>query len=57
MYPAWPPPALTVAEPVTAPSQFGLALALIVAVTAVAGWVIVAEAVIVQPFLSVTVTV
>ena len=52
-----PPEAVTVAEPVDPPKQFTLVCAVIEAETAVAGSVMVAVAVVVQPFASVTVTV
>ena len=52
-----PPVAVTVAEPVVPPKQFTLVWAVIEAVNAAAGSVIVAVAVVVQPPASVMVTV
>jgi len=51
-----PPAAVTVAVPVAVPSQVGSVLAVIEALTADAGCVIVALLVVVQPLASVTVT-
>ena len=57
VYGAVPPVAVTVAEPVVAPKQFTFVVAVMLAVSAAAGSVMVAVAVIVQPPASVMVTV
>jgi hypothetical protein len=57
VYGAVPPLAVTVAAPLMPPSQLGFVLAVIDAVTALAGSVTVAVAVLMQPLKSVTVTV
>jgi hypothetical protein len=56
VYGAVPPAGIAVAVPVELPKQFTLVW-LVVAVSAAAGWVTVAFAVVVHPLLSVTVTV